>query len=90
MEGYHRHAADEQEKQYGEQADRANVDGNVPYCWVEHVPRRRHKVAVQTGYNDDKTFEPHTHVDKLADKEKPEHIRAEISNPKQLWYDDIT
>ena len=90
MEGYHRQAADEQEKQYGEQANGANVNGNVPNCGVEHVPRRRHIVPVQAGYYDDKPFKPHAYIDKLADKEKPEHIRAEISDPEQLWDDDIT
>ena len=90
MEGYHRQAADEQEKQYNEQANGADIEGDIPNGWVKHVPRRRHEVSVQAGYNDDKSFKPHTYINELADKKQPEHIRAKISDPEQLWDDDIT
>ena len=44
---------------------------------------------MQAGYNDDKSFKPHTYINELADKKQPEHIRAKISDPEQLWYDEI-
>ena len=45
---------------------------------------------MKAGYNYDETLQPHSDIYKLRNEEQPKHIDAEVPEPQELWYDDIT
>ena len=85
----HRQEPNEKKEERQENAESAGERPDIDPGRVEHAPRRRDEVAVQTAHDDDETLEPHPGVHAHADEVNDVDVEAEFLEPKKLRRNEV-
>src|SRR5438045_6870833 len=80
----HRQEPDEQQKQRGENSERANERPDIDPGWNKNTPRGRDEIAMESTDNDDETLEPHAGVHTHANKVDDENVSPAPAEPEKL------
>src|SRR5439155_6848597 len=71
------------------QSDAAKERRPIPDRREKHAPGRWHEIAMQTRYDDDKSFEPHPEIDGQRNDKESNRIAPNPRRPKRLRHQYI-